>query len=57
MKKEKGPFAPISLKGNQADWLVDYLEGKIRVDVGEEKRRKIIEKAEELENVDAICLD
>lgn len=59
MKTKKDPFAPVSLKGEEAEWFVDYLEGKVKVDPEIEKRRKELLKeaeAEEIKNLDEICL-
>lgn len=59
MEIMKNPFAPISLKGEEAQWFVDYLEGKVKIDPKIEKRRKQFLKeaeAEEINDSDEICL-
>lgn len=59
MNSRKNPFAPISLKGEEAEWFVDYLEGKIKIDPKIKKRRKqLLEEAKSLDvkNPDEIRL-
>ena len=56
--KKKDPFSPISLKGKEARWFVDYLEGKVKIDPKIEKRRReLLKEAEEIEDHNKVCLD
>lgn len=58
MKKDKkGPFAPISLTGNQARWFVNYLENKSTSKQGEKARAKILEEVAEIRDENIICLN
>jgi ribosome-associated protein YbcJ (S4-like RNA binding protein) len=55
---KKDPLAPVSLKGKQAKWFVDYLEGKIKIDPKIDKRRReLLRKAESLKNPNEICIE
>jgi hypothetical protein len=53
----KKDFEPIQLKGSQARWFVDYLEGKTAKDSQlEKKRMDILKRASEVENIEVLCL-
>jgi hypothetical protein len=59
MATKKDPLAPVSLKGKEAEWFVDYLEGNVEVDPEIEKKRKQLlreAEAQEIQNPDEICL-
>ncbi|MCK9186721.1 hypothetical protein M0P48_04785 [Candidatus Gracilibacteria bacterium] len=53
----KKDFEPIRLKGEEALWFVDYLEGKTATDKQLEKNRtNILKKASKVENHEMVCL-
>ena len=59
MKTKKDPLAPISLRGEEARWFVNYLEGKVKLNPDIEKRRRELLKEAELiesKNSNEICI-